>query len=147
MRITQPRIGVALVAAALVATGVSSMAVAAQSRPAQSECYGVCLGTRLSGVTLTQFTTVVPFGRENLQIFHVLVRALPGARTPTGTVAIKSGATIVCTAVLSNGRGSCSPSPRALPPGFRSVRAFYSGDGTFAPSMSTALTFDVRAIG
>jgi Bacterial Ig-like domain (group 3) len=144
MRIMRPRIGFALVSAALVATGVSSMAVAAQNHPAQSDCYGIC-GTNLSSAQLTQFTTLVLFGSENMQIFHVTVRAEEGGPTPTGTVAIKSGSTTVCTMTLSAGRGSCSPSPSELPPGFYGVRGFYSGDSTFAPSVSNDETFEVRA--
>lgn len=147
MRIMQPRIGIALAAAALIVTGVSSMAVAAQGHPAQPDCYGVCVGTSPSSTSLTQFTTLVRFGDENLQVFHVTVSAPGRGLTPTGTVAIKTGSTTVCTMTLSAGRGSCSPSPRALPPGFQSVRGFYGGDPTYAPSVSNVQTFQVRAIG
>ena len=42
MRIMQPRTGLALAGAALLATGVTSMAVAAQNQAAQPSCYGVC---------------------------------------------------------------------------------------------------------
>ena len=42
MRIMQPRTSFALIGAALLATGVTSMAVAAQNQAAQPLCYGVC---------------------------------------------------------------------------------------------------------
>lgn len=148
MRIMQPRIGFLLVVAALIATGVSSMAVAAQSEPSQSVCYGVCTGTTPTSTYLTESTKLVAKGRENIQVFHATVRpaALGVSQIPTGVVVVKSGSTTVCTMVLSGGRGSCSPSPDALPAGFISVRGFYSGDSTFAGSISNVQTFLVEAI-
>ena len=42
MRMMQSRMGFALVGAALLATGVTSIAVAAQNQAGQPSCYGVC---------------------------------------------------------------------------------------------------------
>jgi hypothetical protein len=141
MRIMQPRIGFLLVTVALLATGVSSMAVAAQNQVPQPECYSTCA----SGVTLTQAWTLVSYGNEQIQVFHVTVRptVLGLSQAPTGTVAVKSGSTTLCTIVLSIRGGSCSLSPEALPAGSYSVRGYYSGDATFSASVSRAKTFQV----
>ncbi len=146
MRIMQPRIGFLLASAALLATGLSSMAVAAQSRTAQPECYSTCSA---SGTWLTEEWTIVSFGNEQLQDFHVTVSpdVLGLSQAPTGTVAIKSGSTTLCTIVLSGRRGSCSPSPNALPAGFYGVRGYYSGDATFSASVSEDETFEVSSVG
>ena len=148
MRIMQPRIGFLLVVAALIATGVSSMAVAAQSEPSQSVCYGVCATGTATSTWITESTTLVRYGDEELQVFHAMVRpsVLGASQVPTGTVAIKSGSTTLCTIVLTVRGGSCSPSPHALPPGFASVRGYYSGDSTFSASVSNALTFQIRLL-
>ncbi len=144
MRIMQPKAGFLLVSAALIATGVSSMAVAAQNQTSQSVCYSTCA----TSTWLTQATTLVLYGSEQLQIFHVTVRPAPGvSRAPTGTVTIKSGSTTLCTIVLSVRGGSCSPSPRALPPGIYGVRGYYSGDAMFSASVSNVTTFQVRGFG
>jgi hypothetical protein len=145
MRITRPRIGFLLVCAALIGTGVSSMAVAAQSQISKSVCYSTCA----SSTWLNQASELVRYGSEDLQIFHVTVRpaVLGFTRAPTGTVAVKSGSTTLCTIVLSIRGGSCSPSPRALPPGFHSVRGYYSGDATLSPSISNVRAFQIRGFG
>ncbi len=142
MRIMRPRMGFLLASAALIATGVSSVALAAQGQSSRSVCYSTC-GT---STWLTQATTLVRYGSEQLQIFHVTVNslALGFNRAPTGTVTVKSDSTIVCTIVLSIRGGSCSPSRRALPPGIHSVRGYYSGDATFSASVSNVKTFQVR---
>lgn len=145
MQIMRPRIGFLVVCAALIATGVSSMAVAAQSQTSQSVCYSTCA----SSTRLTQSTTLVRYGGEELQFFHVTVSpaVLGLTQAPTGTVTIRSGSTTLCTIVLPARRGSCSPSPRALPPGFYGVRGYYSGDATFSPSVSNVQTFQIRSLG
>ncbi len=145
MRVIQPRIGLLLVSAALLATGVSSMALGAQDQAAQPVCYSTC---SITNTWITQAWTIVSYGDEEIQIFHVTVN--PAGRpiqAPTGTVAIKSGSTTLCTIVLPAER-SCSPSPNALPPGFHSVRGYYSGDVNFSPSVSANVTtFQVRRFG
>jgi hypothetical protein len=140
----QPRIGILLASTALLAAGVSSMAVAAQNPTAQPECYSICS----SDARLTQEWTSVAEGREEFQVFHVRVSpaVLGLEQAPTGTVEIKSGSTILCAIVLSDGRGSCSPSPNALPAGFHSVRGYYSGDAAFSASVSNDKTFEVTSV-
>jgi hypothetical protein len=141
----QPRIGFLLICAALIATGVSSMAVAAQSQSSEPLCYSTCP----TSAWITQASDLIRYGNEQLQVFHVTVSAaVPGVRrAPTGTVAIKSGSTTLCTIVLSAARGSCTPTPRALPPGFHSVRGYYSGDATFSACESNVKTFQIRGFG
>jgi hypothetical protein len=142
----KPRIGFLLVSATLLATGLSSMAVAAQSQTSEPECYSTCAST---STWLNQSKTLLLYGNEQLQAFHVTVQStvLGLGQTPTGTVAIKSGSTTLCTIVLSIRGGSCSPSPQALPAGFQSVRGYYSGDANFSASVSNVRTFQIRDFG
>jgi hypothetical protein len=146
MRIMQPRIGFLLVTAALLAAGVSSMAVAAQNQAPETLCYSTCGGT---SAWLTQAWKLVSYGSEQIQIYHVTVSShVPGlGQAPTGTVTVKSGSTTLCTIVLSAGRGSCLPSPDALPPGFYGIRGYYSGDATFSASVSNIRMLQVSSVG
>jgi hypothetical protein len=66
-----------------------------------------------------------------------------GTGTPTGTVQfLAGGLTLLCSATLSSGSGSCTPSATLLTAGSYSIAAVYSGDSTYAASTSktTALT-------
>jgi hypothetical protein len=145
MRIMRPRVGFLLGCAALLAIGVSSMAVAAQNSTLQPVCYSIC-GT---STWLTMGRNIVAVGSEQFQIFHVTVKsaALGLGQAPTGTVAVRSGSTTLCTIVLSAGRGSCSPSPSALPAGFYGVRGYYSGTTTLSASVSNTRTLKVSSLG
>jgi Bacterial Ig-like domain (group 3)/FG-GAP-like repeat len=60
--------------------------------------------------------------------------------TPTGTVQLFEGATLLATASLVN--GIASPSPAALPRGAHDVRATYSGDANFLTA-TTNVTLEV----
>jgi hypothetical protein len=144
MRIMQPRIGFLVVSTALLATGLSSMAFAAQSQTSEPECYGTCAS---SAPWLTQSRTLISVGSEQFQVFHVTVGPAVAGLRPTGTVAVESGSTTLCMIVLTATGGSCSPSPSALPPGFQSVRGFYSGDANFNAGVSNAKTFQVSRFG
>ena len=141
MRIMQPRIGFALVGAALLATGVTSMAVAAQNQAAQPTCYSTCP----PNVDLKQTFHVLHVGAEEIEDFSVSVRpdVIGATITPTGTVTIKAGSTVLCTITLVNGRGSCSPPANALPAGHYVVVAYYSGDGTYSPAQSRPRQLEV----
>lgn len=135
MRIGGFRIGFALVGSALLAAGVTSMAIAAQNHEtAAPRCYSTCpskTGLAVSAHTIT-------FGSENTEVFTVKVRSkirhVPG--TPTGTVTVMYRSTTLCTMVLVNGTGTCSPSATALAPRRKRypIRAFYSGDASFTGS-------------
>ncbi len=137
MRIMQPRTGFALVGAALLATGVTSMAVAAQNQAAQPVCYSTCP----PNVDLKETFHVLHVGAEEIEDFSVRVGpdVLGATASPTGTVTIKAGSTVLCTITLtaaSDGRGSCSPSANALPAGHYEVVAYYSGDSIYSPAQS-----------
>lgn len=62
-----------------------------------------------------------------------------GPGTPTGTVAFTIGYTVLCTATLAGGTGSCTAT--AAPVGSDTVTGTYGGDANFAASFgTTALT-------
>lgn len=134
MRISEFRIGFALVGSALLAASVTSIAIAAQNGSSGPRCYSTCpskTGLMVSSRTLT-------FGSENTEVFTVKVRSkirhIPG--TPTGNVVVMYRSTTLCTMVLVNGRGTCSPSANALPARRKvyRIRAFYGGDASFTGS-------------
>jgi hypothetical protein len=146
MPIIRSRIGILLAGSALLAAGASSLALAAPGPAApQPVCYSTCAAS----ARLTQAWKIVAFGGEQIQYFQVTVKpaVLGLSQTPTGTVTIESGSTTLCTIVLSRGRGSCSPSPDALPPGFHAIRGYYSGDATFAASVSNIVSLQVTRLG
>ena len=71
----------------------------------------------------------------------VMVQAVaPATGTPTGTVTILDGATILASGVALNGSGQASFSISSLAPGTHSVTANYSGDATFAISTSIPIS-------
>ena len=143
MRIMQPRTGIALVGAALLATGVTSMAVAAQNQAPAGPCYSTCPPKMKLDIT----PNVVNIGSEEVADFSVVVGAdfIDSGLIPTGTVTVKSGSTALCTIVLNEkGRGSCSPSASALPGGQTyPIEAYYNGDDNFSPSHSEVLELEV----
>ena len=63
---------------------------------------------------------------------------------PAGNVTFSTGSTALCTAALSNGRGSCTS--LAAPVGTHTVTGFYPGDNVFAGSAG-ATTLVVNASG
>ena len=142
MRIMQPRTGFALVGAALLATGVTSMAMAAPNQAAQPTCYSTCP----PNVDLKETFHVLHVGAEEIEDFSVRVGpdVIGATSAPTGTVTIKAGSTVLCTIILVRGAGSCSPSPDALPTdGSYVVQAYYSGDATYSPATSHPLNLEI----
>jgi hypothetical protein len=98
-----------------------------------------------TAVRLTPSATSVPYGHEQVVNFGVLVRP-QFTGNPSGTVKIVSGATTLCSLVLSSGLGSCSvavSSPTLLAAGTYAVTAAYSGSAFFATSTSGPATFTV----
>ncbi len=84
----------------------------------------------------------VIYGDEQDETFAVAVSGDGG--TPTGTVTVAAGATAVCTiTLLDDGTGSCAPTADEFPVGTVMLTASYSGDDTFEPSASTAVSFQV----
>ena len=53
---------------------------------------------------------------------------------PTGAVSVEQGANVICTIMLTNGAGTCSPAATALSPGTHPITASYGGDLNFNPS-------------
>ncbi len=113
MRVMRPRIGFALISAALVATGATSTMFAAQAHAQSPTCYSTCPPE----VDLKESFHVLHVGAEEIEDFFVKVGpdVIGAENTPTGTVLIEAGSTVLCTIVLHNGRGSCSPGANALP--------------------------------
>jgi len=63
----------------------------------------------------------------------------PATGTPTGTVSILDGSTIVASGVALNASGQASFGTSSLSPGTHSLTANYSGDMNFASSVSTSI--------
>jgi len=100
-----------------------------------------------SNATLTQtvnaaptVTTITPPSGirlgESLNVTVSVGAQSPGAGTPTGTVIVEDGGAN-CTALLSNGTGSCTLTPPA-PAGSHQLRATYTATSEFASSAGVA---------
>jgi hypothetical protein len=136
VRLMRTKLSFLLIAATLLAAGLTSAAMAAEHQPGQPACYGAC-------PTLTRFSLssrVVVYGREPFEVFRVTVR--PGVADvpefPRGTVAVKFGPLTLCMIRLARAQGFCSPSSHALPPRGRpyQIYASYSGNAKFSASTS-----------
>jgi large repetitive protein len=87
--------------------------------------------------TLELSKAALTYGDEQAEKISVTVTG-PGV-APVGTVAIKAGATTVCTFSLSSsGIGSCALKSVALPPGTAKLKASYAGNADFGSSVSAA---------
>lgn len=99
-------------------------------------------GTVPTSTALQLAAPTVSYANETAEQFTVTVSATSG--TPTGTVTLSAqNNTPVCTATLTNGSGQCAPSVTWTHPGAVTMTATYSGDGTYAPSVSAAQSFMV----
>jgi Bacterial Ig-like domain (group 3) len=140
MRFTRSKLGFAVLASAFLAAGVSSVAFgAAHGGTNSSSCYSTCPSMTRLAIT----GHVTSFGNEQNVVFNVRVKARGRSSSgiPSGTVTIAFHSMVLCTITLdSAGRGSCSPSPTALPARKKSypVNADYSGSSAFSPSHSGA---------
>ena len=88
-----------------------------------------------TSTALTLSAAKVTFGHEQAERLSVQVTAATGA-SPTGQVAIKAGATRICTITLAKGKGSCTLTASKLAVGTYQLTATYNGDGTHARSTS-----------
>jgi hypothetical protein len=88
-----------------------------------------------STTTLTLSAAKITYGHELAERLSVKVSPR-WAGTPGGVVAIKHGTTVLCKVTLSNGKGSCTLSARALAVGADHVFATYAGNGNFTGSSS-----------
>jgi hypothetical protein len=96
-----------------------------------------------SSISLSLSKSTVTFGSEQLEHFSVTVSPQTTG-VPSGKVAIRSGAVALCTVTLSAGKGSCSPSAKALHAGTHTITAAYAGDKNFNPSASRSKVLTVR---
>jgi len=86
--------------------------------------------------TTLSFTTPVTVGAEQAAAFQVAVTA-PGT-TPTGSVAIEQGSTVLCTATLSGGIGTCTLTASQLNAGTYSLKAIYTPAGANVAGSTSA---------
>jgi hypothetical protein len=108
---------------------------------ASTNCYGRCATT----TTLSMSMSTVTYGREQVVKFSVKATAqTAGAGVPPGYINVTSGK-YLCRARLFGGKGSCSPTAKALGPGRRyTIIATYTGSSAFSPSRSTGKILTVR---
>jgi len=83
----------------------------------------------------------VTYGHEQAETVKVAVTAASG--TPTGSVTVRSGSSLLCTITLAGGQGSCTPGATRFAVGARSLVATYAGPAWFAASESPAASFQV----
>src|ERR1700757_3183016 len=105
MRITRPRIGVAIVSAAVAAIGTTGTMFAAQAHAQAPTCYSTCPPR----VTLHETFHVLHPGSEEIEDFSVRVGSsfIGSGSPPTGTVTVETTTgTVLCTIILVHGRGS-----------------------------------------
>lgn len=97
--------------------------------------------------TMTHMTAgaSVVYGAEGSEKFSVTVTSTAG--TPPGSVAVRTGSTLLCTAPLTAGVGSCSLTPTQLAGGIYSVIATYQpSSSNYAASSSAPANVDVTSI-
>jgi hypothetical protein len=92
---------------------------------------------------LTLSAATARYGHENA--VRLTVKVSPQySGTPTGTVTIKAGTTVICTAKLSSGgTAGCNLSATTLKPALYSLVASYGGSGNFLTATSPHLTLKI----
>ncbi len=141
MRIRVNRLVYVLIAAAL-AVGLLMTAFMRPGRTltASENCYGPCPSVTVLSLSRAR----VVYGHEQVEKFSVKVSArTPGTGVPKGYVVVESGPKILCTIHLFHGKGSCSPTRKALRPGSHKIVAHYFGSTKFKPSTSKRKTLIV----
>jgi trimeric autotransporter adhesin len=100
--------------------------------------------TPTTTTTVTPSTTTPVFGQQ--VAFSITVAPIsPATGTPTGTVEILNGGTLLDTETLSGGTANFQTNSLAL--GSNTITVVYSGDDTFTSSTSTPLTLTVGLAG
>jgi len=97
-----------------------------------------------SSTSLSLSTSTVKYGRENAVKFTFTVTGPRGVPTGNAMVGLLSNGKILCSHSLSHGKGSCSPSARALSPGTHPIVAHYNGNAAFNPSTSSKKMLTVK---
>jgi hypothetical protein len=100
----------------------------------------VAKGNTATGLALAK--TAITYGSETVEKLTASV-SHAGSVYPSGTVEVKSGASIVCTITLANGAGSCTLTANRLIPGTYHLVAVYSGDGNYLASASAPASLTV----
>jgi hypothetical protein len=143
--------GGAAVAWSAMSTGISctggscTFSMGNQVRSATVTFSGVSTTTAIARITGSNPST---YGDSIT--FRATVTRDSGSNTPTGTVQIKDGATVVCTTGSLSGSVSaptatCSVSSLSVSGSPHSMTAVYAGDANFAGSTSSALSHSVTA--
>jgi len=94
-----------------------------------------------TATTIGLSSSSVIYGHEQAETVTVAVSA--GSGTPTGTVTLRSGTSLVCTITLASGQGSCTPGAAQFNAGAVSLAATYAGPAWFGTSASPAVSFQV----
>ncbi len=95
------------------------------------------------GTTTALTSSVNPSVQGKLVTFTATVTPQSGSGTPTGTVTLQNGATVLGKKPLSGGTATFGI--QALPPGSDSITAVYGGSSAFTGSASPALNQFVQA--
>jgi hypothetical protein len=98
----------------------------------------VFAGSTPSSVTLTSSKNPATYGKS------VTLTASLTPTAATGTVTFYSGTTVLETEPIANGKAKLSTI--LLPFGAQPLKAYYGGDGTYAPSTSAVLTHTVNTV-
>ena len=111
-------------------------------RPARAPATPSVQASTTTALTLSAASSV--YGLENSQVFTATVSPQVSG-TPTGTVNVVQGSTVLCTITLAGGTGTCSPSATALGAGGSpyTVKAVYGGDANFGGSTSANKTWAI----
>ncbi|MHB8220073.1 MAG: Ig-like domain repeat protein, partial [Acidimicrobiales bacterium] len=73
------------------------------------------VGKAASTTSLALSKSTVAYGSEASEVFTVTVAHASGTGTPSGgTAIVKQGSTVLCTATVTSGKATCSPSATAL---------------------------------
>ena len=102
-------------------------------------------GISLAATTTTLGSSANPSAVGQSVTFTVTVTPTSGTGTPTGTVSFLDGTTALGTGALDN-TGTTTLATSVLTQGTHSITATYGGDGSFAPSTSSALSQVVNAV-
>ncbi|HVX21805.1 MAG TPA: Ig-like domain-containing protein, partial [Acidimicrobiales bacterium] len=116
--------------------------------PSATGSAGLTVTKAATATTLAASAGSATYGAEDAVVYTATV-ASTTTGTPTGTVTVQRGATVLCASVpLVDGVATCHAGPRTLDAATYSagtgITATYSGDPDFTGSTSTPLSLTVR---
>ena len=108
--------------------------------PAQQQRQTIAVTTKKAATvtTLALTRSSVAYAGEQAETAELAITSAGGGVIPSASITVKSGTTVLCTAAITNGIGSCSMTATALLPGARSLAASYGGTARFLASKSAA---------